>query len=75
MTKKVLLLASMLAMTSSRVHFQFARGFAPVSVAEEEATEGSNDEKRPVRRRKVPRGSAMIEIELKSGDLVRVRAS
>lgn len=49
--------------------------FAPVTVAEEEATEGSNDEKRPARRRKVPRGSATIEIELKSGDRVRVEGS
>lgn len=49
--------------------------FAPVTVAEEDATEVSNDEKRPARRRKVPRGSAMIEIELKSGDRVRVEGS
>jgi transposase len=45
--------------------------FAPVKVAEEEATADSSEE-RPARRRKVPRGSATIEIELKSGDRVRV---
>ena len=49
--------------------------FASVTVAEEEATEGSSDGKRPARRRRVPRGSAMIEIELKSGDRVRVEGS
>ena len=48
--------------------------FAPVTVAEE-ATEGSNDEMRPARRRKVPRGSTIIEIELKGGDRVRVEGS
>jgi transposase len=44
--------------------------FAAVKVAEE-----SREEVRPARRRKVSRGSATIEIELKSGDRVRVEGS
>jgi len=48
--------------------------FAPVKVAEEEATDAGG-EVRPARRRKVPRGSATIEIELKGGDRVRVEGS
>ncbi len=47
--------------------------FAPVKVAEE--TTADAKEARPARRRKVPRGSATIEIELKSGDRVRVEGS
>jgi transposase len=49
--------------------------FAPVTVAAEEATADASEEKRPARRQKVPRGSAIIEIELKSGDRVRVEGS
>jgi transposase len=48
--------------------------FAPVKVAEEEAPADA-EEVRPARRRKVPRGSATIEIELKGGDRVRVEGS
>jgi len=48
--------------------------FAPVKVAEE-ATADTKEEARAARRRKVPRGSATIEIELKSGDRVRVEGS
>lgn len=48
--------------------------FAPVKVAEE-ATADTKEEARPARRRKVPRGSATIEIELKGGDRVRVEGS
>ena len=46
--------------------------FAPVTVAEEPAPAGSGEEVRPARRGKVVRGAAMIEIELKGGDRVRV---
>ena len=46
--------------------------FASVKVAEATATADAQEEMRPARRRKLPRGSATIEIELKSGDLVRV---
>ena len=46
--------------------------FAPVNVAEEVAAADAGEEARPARRRKVARGSATIEIELKSGDRVRV---
>jgi transposase len=49
--------------------------FTPVKVAAEEATTDSSEEKRPARRRKVPRGSATIEIELKGGDRVRVEGA
>ncbi|SRR5581483_543855 len=49
--------------------------FAPVNVAEEKASAEPREEMRPARRRKVPRGSASIEIELKSGDRVRVEGS
>jgi transposase len=48
--------------------------FAPVNVTKEPAAAESGDEVRPARRRKVPRGST-IEIELKSGDRVRVEGS
>jgi len=44
-------------------------------VAEEVATADAGEEARPARRRKVARGSATIEIELKSGDRVRVEGS
>jgi len=46
--------------------------FAPVKVVEEAATADAKEEMRPPRRRSVPRGSATIEIELRSGDRVRV---
>ncbi len=46
--------------------------FASVKVAEATATADAQEEMRPARRRKLPRGSATIEIELKSGDRVRV---
>ena len=49
--------------------------FAPVNVTEEPAPVESGEEVRPARRRKVPRGSATIEIELKGGDRVRVEGS
>jgi len=49
--------------------------FAPVKVAEESATADASEEVRPARRRKVPRGSTTIEIELRSGDRVRVEGS
>jgi transposase len=49
--------------------------FAPVTVVEESATADASEEKRPARRRKVPRGSTSIEIELKGGDRVRVEGS
>jgi transposase len=48
--------------------------FAPVKVAEE-ATADAKEEVRPARRRKVPRGSTIIEIELRGGDRVRVEGS
>jgi RNase P/RNase MRP subunit p29 len=44
-------------------------------VTEEPAPAESGEEVRPARRRKVPLGSATIEIELKSGDRVRVEGS
>jgi transposase len=46
--------------------------FAPVEVAEEPATPNAWEEVRPARRRKATRASGMIEIELESGDRVRV---
>jgi transposase len=46
--------------------------FARVKVAEESATADAKEEMPPRRRRSVPRGSATIEIELRSGDRVRV---
>jgi transposase-like protein len=49
--------------------------FAPVNVTGEPAPAESGAEVRPARRRKVPRGSATIEIELKGGDRVRVEGS
>jgi transposase len=49
--------------------------FAPVKVAEEEATADAKEQMPPPRRRSVPRGSATIEIELKNGDRVRVEGS
>ena len=49
--------------------------FAPVDVTEEPAPAESGEEVRPARRRKVPRGSTIIEIELKGGDRVRVEGS
>jgi transposase len=49
--------------------------FAPVKVAAEAPTSDAREEVRPARRRKVPRGSATIEIELKGGDRVRVEGS
>ena len=49
--------------------------FAPVNVTEEKAPGEPREKVRPARRRKVPRGSATIEIELKSGDRVRVEGS
>ena len=49
--------------------------FAPVNVTEEPAAAESGEEVRPARRRKVPRGSATVEIELKSGDRVRVEGA
>jgi hypothetical protein len=49
--------------------------FVPVNVTEEPAAVESGDEARPARRRKVSRGSTIIEIELKCGDRVRVEGS
>ena len=49
--------------------------FASVKIAEESATVDAREEVRSARRRKVPRGSAIIEIELESGDRVRVEGS
>ena len=49
--------------------------FAPVNVTAEPAPVESGEEVRPARRRKVPRGSIIIEIELKGGDRVRVEGS
>ena len=46
--------------------------FAAVKVVEELE---SREDVRPAQRRKVPRGSATIEIEFKSGDRVRVEGS
>ncbi len=52
-----------------------ALAFAPVNVMEEQTPAEPGEEVRPARRRKVPRGSATIEIEFKSGDRVRVEGS
>ena len=52
-----------------------ALAFTPVKVSEESATADAGEAVRPAGRRKVPRGSATIEIELKSGDRVRVEGS
>ena len=49
-----------------------ALAFSPVEVAEEPATPESGEEVRPARRRKATRTSGTIEIDLKSGDRVRV---
>jgi transposase len=49
--------------------------FAPVNVTEEKVPAEPTKEVRAARRRKAPRGSATIEIELKSGDRVRVEGS
>jgi transposase-like protein len=49
--------------------------FAPVDVTEEPAPAESGEEVRAARRRKVPRGSPIIEIELKGGDRVRVEGA
>jgi transposase len=46
--------------------------FAPVEVAEEPAPSDAAEELRPARRRKATRASGTIEIELRSGDRVRV---
>ena len=46
--------------------------FAAVEVTEEPATPDAKQEARPTRRRKATRASGMIEIELGSGDRVRV---
>ena len=46
--------------------------FAPVEIAEEPATADAGEEARPARRRRGTRSSGTIEIELKSGDRVRV---
>jgi hypothetical protein len=44
-------------------------------VTEEKAPGESGEEVRPARRRKVSRGSTIIEIELRGGDRVRVEGS
>lgn len=49
--------------------------FAPVNVTEDEATADAPEDVRPARRRKVRRGAATIEIELKDGDRVRVEGA
>jgi transposase len=49
--------------------------FAPVNVTEEPAPAESGEEMQPARRRKVSRGSTIIEIELRGGDRVRVEGS
>jgi hypothetical protein len=49
-----------------------ALAFSPVEVAEEPATPDSGEEVRPTRRRKATRTLGTIEIDLKSGDRVRV---
>ena len=49
--------------------------FSPVEVAEEPAIADAREEVRPARRRKAPRPSGTIEIELKGGDRVRVEGS
>jgi transposase len=46
--------------------------FAPVEVAEERAIPGTGEETRPTPRRRATRTSGTIEIELKSGDRVRL---
>jgi len=46
--------------------------FSPVEIAEAPATAGAGEEVRRGRRRKGPRAPGAIEIELKSGDRVRV---
>jgi transposase len=46
--------------------------FSPVEVAEEPATPAFGEEVRPTRRRKATRTLGTIEIDLKSGDRVRV---
>jgi transposase len=46
--------------------------FAPVEISEEPGTSGVGEEMRPARRRKGDRALGAIEIELKSGDRVRV---
>jgi len=46
--------------------------FAPIKVAEEPATADAGEEVRVARRRRGTRASGTIEIELKSGDRVRV---
>jgi len=46
--------------------------FAPVEIVEEPTTEVADEKVRPARRRKGPRASGVIEIELASGDRVRV---
>jgi transposase len=46
--------------------------FAPVEIVEEPATEVAGEKVRQARRRKGPRACAVIEIELKSGDRMRV---
>ena len=46
--------------------------FEPVEVVEEPATADAGEDVRPPRRRRAHRASAAIEIELKSGDRVRV---
>ena len=49
-----------------------ALAFSPVEVAEEPATPDSGEEVRPTRGRKATRTLGTIEIDLKSGDRVRV---
>ena len=49
--------------------------FAPVNVTEESVPAEPGEDVRPARRRRVPRGSTIIEIELKGGDRVRVEGS
>ena len=49
--------------------------FAPVEIAEEPATTGEERGVRPPRRPKASRSAATIEIDLKSGDRVRVEGS
>jgi transposase len=46
--------------------------FAPVEVVEEPTTPVVREEARPARRRKATRTSGIIEIELESGDRIRV---
>jgi transposase len=49
--------------------------FAAVEVATEPATTGEEREVRPPRRRKATRNEGVIEIDLKSGDRVRVEGA